>query len=335
VGSDRALRTLRLGRKDETQDGVWATRADGGELFLVPGDLLAKIEKPVQELRDRRVLPLERDQVARLEWRYPEGPVVARKLEQKKDGGDRWRLEAPLAIPADSSAISSLLFDLESLKAEEFVGGPSGKLGLEPPQWTLALQVGGARRVLEVGNAHQGQPWTYVRNPAGQLMAVKDEELKRIRLGSFELREKLLLDFRREQIEKIEAAAGGQRLVVSRDGEEWRQEVPVRRALAEEQLNDLIWAIDYVQMEKVFEEQPAELARYGLAAPLAQVTVWTRGGKRAGKLLLGTAVPAVDSEPEEEWIYAYVEDRTPVCAVDAATLKSIRDALNSLLKGGS
>jgi hypothetical protein len=332
VGQDRALRTLLLGSKDTGKDGIWATHEAGGEIFLVSSDLLDKVQKPVKELRDRRILPIERDRVAELEWDYQSGPVKVHKLEKDKEGTDHWQMEAPLPIPADASSISSLLFDIEALKAEEFVTNPRGNPGLSPPDWKLTVRSGDRSLVLAVGKAYPDQPWTYVRGPAGQIVAVKNDDLKRIQVGTFELRQKLLLDFRREQLEKVEVAVGGKRLVLEKKGDRWQEVAPDRRQLNDDQINDLIWSFDYVQMEKVFEEKPAALAPYGLAKPAAEVAVWTQGGKLVGKLQLGAAVPAADSEAGQSWVYAYVAEHSPVCAVEASTLKSIREAASKLLK---
>jgi hypothetical protein len=331
IGQDRAQKSLLLGPRAPDQDGVWAARELDGERFLVPADLWDKIHKPLAELRDRRLVRFERDAVTGLEWSYPAGVIKVRKRGKGPDGQDRWQIEAPLQLKADGSAISSLLFDLEALKGEEFASATAAS-GLDPPQWRLTLR--GPQPALEiaVGGRASTAERSLVRSAGGPVLEVRDQELERIRLDLFKLREKLLLDFRRDQLEAFEVVAGGPKLRVRRDGDQWRMEQPKSVELAEDKLNDLIWSFDYVQMEKAFEERPADLKRYGLDQPQAQVTVWTRGGTLVGQLRLGAKVHQPDSEPDSDWIYAYVEGRSPVCAVEASTLKSLREALGKLLK---
>ena len=136
---------LRIGKKAPVGNYRYVTTAPdaGGKVYTVAGFRVASFEKPLDDLRERRPLRFEREQVRRIEAQWTGGGVVV----EKQDGA--WRLVEPIAGEADGDAIDTLLADLAFLRADGFVDEPPppAEVGLDEPQY----------RVVLVGTAEEGK----------------------------------------------------------------------------------------------------------------------------------------------------------------------------------
>ncbi len=77
------------------------------------------------------------------------------RLERVREDGveeGSWRLTSPVEMPADDTAVESLLRTLTRLEKQTSVEEPDrADLGLEPPQATVTIQTSGRERNLQVG----------------------------------------------------------------------------------------------------------------------------------------------------------------------------------------
>jgi hypothetical protein len=136
---------LAAGKKDS--DPVYVLREDGSGVLLaeVPRPALTALDKSPAELRDRTVLRVKADDVARIRV-TPEGggaPLVVER-DRPADGGlESWRLTSPVHGAADNFKLGSLLYALTSLKVEatdEKLPTDPGKTGLGPKARSVSLE---------------------------------------------------------------------------------------------------------------------------------------------------------------------------------------------------
>src|SRR5438128_253044 len=81
----------------------------------LPADAWTIVPKNVAALRDKVVVEVDRDKVARVDLESPRGTVA---LTQE---GNRWRIVAPENLPADQVEAGALLFKLRELRAQGFL----------------------------------------------------------------------------------------------------------------------------------------------------------------------------------------------------------------------
>ena len=86
---DKAFRTLQLGTKTPTGSDMYAKLANEKKVFLVQGYLESTFNRQPFDLRDKKILSIDRDKVDRLEVVNGDSTLAA-------DQG-RWRLEARVA----------------------------------------------------------------------------------------------------------------------------------------------------------------------------------------------------------------------------------------------
>lgn len=115
VGEDRAEKRLAIGGADE--QGRWYARdASRPQVFLVDSTLVQELTKSISDLRDKKPLRFERDQVERIVLTRGAVPAFA----ADKDTSGVWHLSKPMGRDAKSWKLNSLLSDLEQLEVEDF-----------------------------------------------------------------------------------------------------------------------------------------------------------------------------------------------------------------------
>ena len=115
IGQDRAEKRLAIGGADE--QGRWYARdASRPQVFLVDSTLVQELTKGIADLRDKKPLRFERDQVERIV--LTRGAATA--FAADKDTSGVWHLSEPVGRDAKSWKLNSLLSDLEQLEVEGF-----------------------------------------------------------------------------------------------------------------------------------------------------------------------------------------------------------------------
>src|SRR2546427_157219 len=112
---DRATASLLIGSVDKAKQGAYAMRPGESSVLLLPAEAWAIVPKNVAVLRNKVVVEVDRDKVARVDLESPKGKVA---LTQEQN---RWRIVAPENLPADQVESGALLFKLRDLKAQAFL----------------------------------------------------------------------------------------------------------------------------------------------------------------------------------------------------------------------
>jgi len=242
-----------------------------------------------EEVRQRadKVFPdLERDQVQTLAIHNSHGDFTL----VKKDG--EWRLTAPIDFPADSSAVSSVLGTLTSLKEERRLQ-PSeveaGAYGLDsPPIKVTATTQKGASYDLAVGE----------ETPLGSKRAVRRDDDKDILLcaGWFvkdidkpldDWRSRSVLDVSADQVASLQVVSGKDHIQVAKEGELWKLLEPVKDLADRDQVRGLINDLDGLRVEEFVDGQEVQTGALGLDTPAFRVTVIRDEGQAPVELDFG------------------------------------------------
>jgi hypothetical protein len=139
-GVGGAERVLRIGKKTPLGANSYAATGDDPAVYTVATFKTTAFDKPLDDLRERRPMRFERDDVARIEAEWVGGRVVLEKQ------GEAWKLVEPLADDADEDTVETLLADLAFLRAAGFVDEPPppAEVGLERPEYRVVLSGTGA-----------------------------------------------------------------------------------------------------------------------------------------------------------------------------------------------
>ncbi len=171
-------------------------------------------------------------------------------LESKKDDGGRFYVvavdkDAPLALAADAGAdadagapapagrsqttlvsvsggdrLLDLLAPLKALRAVGKVGGDRlAEFGLDEPEGTLTVDLGGTERKLTVGGATPGGGDRYVRFEGnGEVYVVKGDVVRDLDTAESKLLERDLHEWKEVDVSRATIAAGGKTREIVRGG---------------------------------------------------------------------------------------------------------------------
>lgn len=273
---------LRAGKKTPVGANNYVATGAGGSVYTVATFKVTSLEKPVDDLRERRPIRFDREGIERIEATWVDGGVVL----EKKDG--KWRLVAPFDAEADSEVAEGLLADLIFLRATGFVDEPpsDAEAGLDRPQYRVVLLDAAEegkeplRHELVIGGVLESGS-RVARGVEKNLYKIPNESFDALPKSAVAFRWKTLSNFvatdaRRFEVSFSDASAQGSSQVVTVTGEHddagWTtQPEPMGPGLAAR----LVAELARLKAEDIAAEKmgDAELAAVGLAPPRATVRV--------------------------------------------------------------
>ena len=225
-----------------------------------------------------KVFTVEADKINELRISYQGESSFLRKEE----GG--WKMIEPTPIEADppeAIGVATALTNVEIVRVVDENATNLEQFGLASPQITVAFKAdGGLSGTLKLGNKNATQ---------GEIYALKDDE-KRVFLVSsfqetsfnrkpFDLRDKKILKFDRDKADSLILARGADSIELSRSGNEWKVVKPVPSRSDYSAIEGFITRLSSANMSKLVEENPKDVAKYGLDKPSMTVTIGAGSAK--------------------------------------------------------
>jgi len=292
---DGPLDSIYLGADTPTERYTYGQRSGANpQVFATRAWRFDNLDKGLFDLRDRRVLAFERDEVRqiRLERSWETEPVVLRREE----GGD-WEMVEPVAAAADQAAVNGMLNRLANGKAERFAverPGPAelAEYGTTPDgaliQVSLLLGEDRAEKRLRFGYEEAEGRHFAVDASRSPVFVVDSALVGQLRKSLFELRDRRPLSLDGDAVARVALSRPGQAdLVAERDtagGSQWRVVAPVERQARSWRLTGLLTDLDGIEVKAFVSDGDSAAARsavHGLNEPRLTITVDTGDGHRA------------------------------------------------------
>ena len=320
-------------------------------------------EKPTEAKALLEKVTLDDIVSATLEERAADGQTKAKFALKKSEG--QWRLAEPVDYPADNYEVDRLVRAAVDAKYRQTVeAGAAGQptladLGLDPAAYRLTLATSArddepARSItLEIGKRSAIGEGLYVRVDESPKVVVLDKadllERAREKLDTYRSRELLALG--RDEIVRIslDGAKGQAELDRSpSDRGRWIIGQPVSARADPEAVSGLTRAVLGLTVKDFIEDNPKDLARYGLAQPRLAVTLWKEGPPPEAPKPEGKAAGKTEAKPKPEpvkavtlkfggWadikhdaVYLLTSDSKHVVSVDAAVLRDLAKSPSDL-----
>ena len=256
-------------------------------VYTLADDIYAQLNKSVFALRDKRVLDFQRTATTRIEiekTRHGEKTEGNESIVCVKNFDDTWDLKNPIQTKADAQAIDDLVFGVDSLKAIEFVTDAAtnlGLYGLAPPAMRVSFTQRGEenRAVLLIGNRKDDA--VYVKSgDSSQVSLVNRALIDNIANGVAWLRDKQILNFGIDDINRFALKYDDVSLTCQRLGTNWRLTVPVQEDANNAEINAILYELDDLRVEKFLPDAP-DTTKIGLKPPRMQLSLGFRNGKDA------------------------------------------------------
>lgn len=298
---------LRIGDATPVGSNTYAGTERDAAVYVVPTYRTTSFQRPLDDLREKRVLRFDRASIVRLEARWPDGRVVLEK------DGEQWRVAEPVADRADETTVESLLSDLAFLRAEGFLDEPTPEVraALEDPAFAVSLETAPqpaagedepaaapVRFELAIGGVVEGG--RVARGATSSLYRIPEERLDDFPRELSAYRFKQLASFVATDAKRLELAfhpaGGGAPVTIEGErGEAGWTTGP--ESMAAGTASRLVAELSRLRADDILADAMGEneLASVGLRPPRVIVRVRGEGGDEApllAEIHLGSADPA-------------------------------------------
>lgn len=291
-----------LGDESPVGGGSYARLDGDARLFTIASFNKTSIDKFAADLRDRRLLTLDFDKLARVAISSPKGNV-----EFGKNALGDWQIIQPAPMRADGWAVEEVLRKLREAKLDatlttEEQADVARVFPATPLVATVSLTGPASTQTLEI---RKKEAKFYARSSALQgVWVVQGDPLDGLDKTAAEFRTKKLFDFGFSEPSRVNFKGPSKSLVLSKSGEVWSSGGK---------------AMDNVGVQSLIDRL-RELAASGFAsgaapAPVLEIQVDSKEGKQIEKVLLGKS--------GESWI-ATREGEATLYQLDAKTVDELQ-----------
>ena len=231
-------------------------------------------------------------------------------LLRKSEAG--WKMLEPTPVDADPPEVIGVATALTNIDIVRVVDDNATNLeqfGLAKPSTTVEFKAeGGASGTLKLGNKNATQGEIYaVKNDDKRVFLIASFQETSFNRKPFDLRDKKILKFDRDQADSMVLARGADTIELSRAGSEWKVVKPVPSRSDYSVIEGFMSRLGTANMAKLVEENPKDLKIYGLDPPTMTVTIGAGSAK--------TVLEAGKTENGE--LYARDASRPMVFTVDS------------------
>ncbi|MDH3746199.1 MAG: DUF4340 domain-containing protein, partial [Acidobacteriota bacterium] len=213
-----------------------------------------------------------------------------------------WRVVEPLEARADEDEIADVLDSLTHLTKERTLDDiEPQELGLNSPTLTVRLSTSDEEWALQVGEE--------VPATSNVIMAVEGRDEAYVVSGDFredlekkpgEWRSRDAFPFERKAVTRVVLSAGGDEVVLRREGEDFRLEAPFSDEADEDKVSDLLDALTGLEIDTFLDEPPPQPG-LGLQPAVSVIRVGV-GEEQDVEIRLGSR-----ASDDEELRYALVD----------------------------
>jgi len=309
--------TLLLGDETPTGGGVYAQVAGRPRVVILPSYLKSSFEKKLFDLRDRRVVTLDADQLLRIEVE-----AKGKRWTLVKNPEGMWNLRLPLPVRVDRFTASSLVDRLRNALMQSIVAEGKknlGKYGFGAPELRLQASGAGGSQTLVVGKK-DGECHFAMNSALQPVFTLEASFLTQLQKGPDDLRDKDLFSFSTFEVKRLEVQTSGGVRVFERQAEnKWKQTAPAAKDVASDKLETLLYRLRDLRATSFPKGQ--NLAAFGLATPAFKFQVQF-GDKQQTEI--------VEVSKVGDRVYARRSTDHGACEVSKTALDDVEKALKEL-----
>ena len=283
--------------------------------FLI--DLPSEKRENEEKNRLEKVILFDSENVKAISFIKEENTVELKRLD-----ANEWQVTAPINTKGDSPAVSDFLSFLNNLTFTRVVEESPKNLstfGLDAPNLKVILSMNdGKTKGIRVGENHPMGNKVYLARLNGERVLTADITRDRLDQKVYDLRDKTILDFKTPQINKIELIRDKKTLTLKKNEHSWQLiEEETTTKGNESEITNLLNTIQTARIEQFVEEQPEQLASYGLNNSKLTVKLTTLKANEPLTLFIG--------EKSEHGFYAKTLSKKNIFVIN----QSLFDALNN------
>ena len=291
-------------------------------------------EKQEREAEARKIFSLDWGELQAVKIVGSHGPLVLERKAPEEDPapayaprGSGWMIVEPVRTDADDTSIMGLMTALKNLEQEQVLHESPPDLepfGLADPQIRLELVVSegeASPAALLVGGKSPVGENSYARREGESAVLLLNAYVNpQVDRSLYDLREKRIFRMDKRDIERVEIfQEGAPALEMARHDGRWTLMAPIRAHVVPEEAERILDRISGLTAQSFEDEQPEDLAPYGLLSPRREVRLTFAPDQTQANLLLG----AGRREGGRDSVYAKRGEVRQVFTLDADLLEVI------------
>ena len=252
------------------------------------------------------------------------------KLVRGKDG---WQLVQPLSAKGDEKAIEKLLTNVvtsrkDAVLFEKVEQAKLVELGLGDPEVEMGLKSASGETVIVFGERGPTNNVAYAMfKGRPEVYRVHADLKKEVSKDAYALRDKTILDFDPAKLRRLEIVKKGMnRVVVVQNQSKWNMLEPKAGIASMAKVLEYLYAIKNGEIKAFADENPADLAPYGLSSPLLQLTIYQEQKEKPYILTIG------DKDRARRGYFAQVDQAKKVFDVEEGLVDTLILNMDKLLE---
>ena len=251
-----------------------------------------KKEEEVKQLKEEqlKLLPTAEKEVSGFWINYVK---ENRQIKLVREN-DAWQLVEPINVKGDAKAIEKLLTNVITARKDavlfEKVEQPKlEELGLGDPQIEMGLKYANLETVIVFGERGPTNNVAYAMfKGRPEIYRVHSDLKKEVSLDTYDLRDKVILDFDPPKMRRLEIVKKGTpRVVVEQSESKWNLLEPTAEMASMARVLELLYGIKNGEIKAFADESPTDLAKYGLSSPMLQLTIHMERMEKPFVLMIG------------------------------------------------
>jgi hypothetical protein len=311
--------TLLLGDDTPTSSGIYAQVAGNPRVVTLASYLKSNFEKSLFDLRDRRALTLEADQLRKMEVNSK-----GKRWTLEKNPEGVWDLVLPPSVRADRFAVDGLISQLrgltmQSIAAEDKKG--QGAYGLGSPELRLELTGPSGAQTLVLGKKDkEGDRYFAVNSALPPVFTLNSTFLTEFQKDPADLRSKDLFSYSSFDAKRLEIDSPKGRSVfeIQKDNQ-WKQTEGGSKTATSAKMDTLLTRLRDLRASTF--PKGSDLAPLGLTKPAYRFTVQFGEKKQT---------ETVEVSRVGEHVYARVSTDPLACEVSKSAFDDVEKALSDL-----
>ncbi len=310
------IRKIEIGDKVFGGTDTYIRIAGEPVAYVAELDIREDLKKDVKKLRSKDLFDFDKAKIVQADIVHEGKTYTLIKGE-----GDSWVLDKPVKAPADKAKIDAFLNDVRALRADDFIEDVPKNLrtyGLDKDQFKTSVTVTVEEKIQEKKDeSAQSQPtstqasepkFTIKRSTYGVVIGAASElkgdkffaklsdqpwvisvtkaDAEKILPKLDQWRDPKVTHARILDAHKIELTVGEGRLVLEKEGLEWKMTSPMAAKAEQSAVNDLLNALNDLKATD-WVDQPKDKKEYGLDKPGAEIVLGIKGSAQAERILVG------------------------------------------------
>lgn len=274
--------TMILGDETPTGNGLYAQVAGNPRVFILAGYLKSSLEKSLFDLRDKRAVTLDSDQIQKIEV---ESKEKGKSYTLQKNPEGVWDLVLPPSVRADRSSVDSVVSEMRTLTMAAIVAEDKKKAaqyGLGSPVLTLKLASPSGSQTLTLGKK-DGDKYDATNSALEPIFTLNSDVLTQFQKNMEDLRDKQLFSFSPFEVSHLDVVTPKGHWTFEKVKDKWRETAPAAKDVSKDKVDSLLEQMGDLRAESFPKDHPTDLAAFGLTNPAYRFEAQWGGKKELGE----------------------------------------------------